>query len=393
MNVAAASTLSSARLPTTSRIVKTALVLVFMLSLIHIGLHVVPIRSEMLWPIAAVAFEIGAWFVLINATGLAVALLSWRILAPVFVIGLLLSAWPFLQIGSIQQDMKHQWHESGFEAADLQVPETAEIFWRSLTAARASRIAPQLLPMDIHLYAQEHASKPRPILIDIHGGSWQFGSPSEDEAFASHMARAGYAVFAITYRRAPKHRFPTQLDDVRSAIEWIAAHAPAYNADPARISVVGRSAGGQLAMLASFTGSTVPVCAVVSFYGPTDMGAMYDNPTPTDPIGVRPKFEALFGGPRESMPEKYREASPIAYVRRDLPPLLEIAAGRDRVVRAEFLQKMHAELRAQGATSLLMVLPWADHSFDIVPFGPGNLLSLAYVQSFLVKAQSARCAR
>ena len=58
----------------------------------------------------------------------------------------------------------------------------------------------------------------RPILIAIHGGSWQHGGPRENADFTSHFANAGWAVFSLEYRLAPQFVHPAQIDDVRRSI-------------------------------------------------------------------------------------------------------------------------------------------------------------------------------
>src|SRR5262249_33273260 len=91
-----------------------------------------------------------------------------------------------------------------------------------------------------------------PVLVQIYGGAWQRGDPSDRANFASLLASAGWVVFAIDYRHAPTFHWPAQLDDVHTALAWIRAHAAVYDADTSRMVLMGRSAGAHLAMLAAF---------------------------------------------------------------------------------------------------------------------------------------------
>lgn len=91
---------------------------------------------------------------------------------------------------------------------------------------------------------------PLPGHIELHGGGWWLGSIDEhvNDAICRYRCNhAGCVVFAVEYRLAPEHPFPAGLDDVYSAVLWIAVHAAELGVDPGRISIGGTSAGGNLA--------------------------------------------------------------------------------------------------------------------------------------------------
>jgi acetyl esterase/lipase len=222
-----------------------------------------------------------------------------------------------------------------------------------------------------------------PIVIDIHGGSWQHGAPQEDEALSRYLAARGYAVFAIDYRRAPLHPHPTQIDDVRQAISWVKSNAGRFHADASRMALVGHSVGGHLAMLAAYAQPDAAIRSVVSLYGPTDLDDLYRHPSSPDPLNVPAKLEALIGLPFATNLQAFRDASPIRFVRPGLPPTLQIQGARDHIVPARLARTMHEELRRAGNRSLLLELPWSEHNFDMVWFGPGNRLARIYIDAFL----------
>src|ERR1700752_996781 len=103
----------------------------------------------------------------------------------------------------------------------------------------------QTLTMD---YYAPKGSGLHPIAIIIHGGGYQRGnSKSGSEAYcADFLAPAGYAVFSINYRLAPKYPYPYMVYDVERSIRYIRYNAKKWNADPNRIALVGGSAGGFL---------------------------------------------------------------------------------------------------------------------------------------------------
>jgi acetyl esterase/lipase len=239
------------------------------------------------------------------------------------------------------------------------------------------------LTLDVYrpVTAAPHAS-----IVQIYGGAWQGGAPGDDPGFATYLAARGYVVFAIDYRHAPRWRWPAQIEDVRGAIGWIRLHAAEYGADVSRMALLGRSAGAHLAMVAAYEPGALPVSAVVSYYGPVDLTDGYRYPPRPDPLGARSLEETLLGGTPDQVPDRYREASPISYVTRRLPPSLLIYGGRDHVVLPRFGAMLDDRLRAAGATSVFLEIPWAEHAFDAIPNGPSAQLALYYTEQFLAWA-------
>ncbi|HYW06430.1 MAG TPA: alpha/beta hydrolase [Longimicrobium sp.] len=225
-----------------------------------------------------------------------------------------------------------------------------------------------------------------PTVIQIYGGAWQRGAPGDNSGFARYLAARGYVVFAIDYRHAPRWRWPAQRDDVRAALAWVRAHAAKYDADASRMALVGRSAGAQLAMVAAYEPEAPPVRGVVSLYGPVDLAEGYRVPPSPDPLGVRGVVVSFIGGTPAQLPAGYREASPISYATRPLPPTLLVYGGRDHIVEPRFGANLHQRLRATGTVSALLVIPWSEHAFDAVPNGLGGQLAAFHVERFLAWA-------
>lgn len=87
----------------------------------------------------------------------------------------------------------------------------------------------------------------RPALVFFHGGGFVGGSPFAVENFCRLVAElAGAVVFNIDYALAPEHKFPQGLHDCYAAVCHVHDHAVDYGIVPAKITVGGDSAGGNL---------------------------------------------------------------------------------------------------------------------------------------------------
>jgi acetyl esterase/lipase len=82
-----------------------------------------------------------------------------------------------------------------------------------------------------------------------HGGGWTVGRYNSPDPIkvATYFAGKGFQAFSVDYRLAPAAKWPAQRNDVTSAAAWIRARAAAFDINPARIFLVGDSAGGQIA--------------------------------------------------------------------------------------------------------------------------------------------------
>ena len=96
----------------------------------------------------------------------------------------------------------------------------------------------------------------RPIVLWLHGGALIMGSrESVHPLLRRELQLRGYLQVSIDYRLAPETRLPEILDDVQDALDWIRVHLPReYPVDPDRIGVIGRSAGGYLALTTGYRG-------------------------------------------------------------------------------------------------------------------------------------------
>jgi acetyl esterase/lipase len=87
-----------------------------------------------------------------------------------------------------------------------------------------------------------------PAVLYLHGGGMISGSVAVyDGPISRYVSSSGVPMLAVDYRLAPEHPHPTPVEDCYSGLRWLVEHAAEVNVDPARIAVMGDSAGGGMA--------------------------------------------------------------------------------------------------------------------------------------------------
>jgi acetyl esterase/lipase len=224
---------------------------------------------------------------------------------------------------------------------------------------------------------------PHPAVVVIYGGGWRSGTRNSMADDDRKLAALGYTVVAVEYRLVPRFRFPTQAHDVEDALSAIARNARAWGIDPKRVALLGRSAGGQLALSAAYRSEAVTIRSVVAYYAPVDLARGYLEPPVPDPADVRRLVRDYLDATPQQAPQRYRLASPLDLVRPGLPPTLLLGGRRDQLVLIRFQRALRDALEAHGDTVVSLEFPWSNHAFDSVPEGLGGQLASSYVDEFL----------
>lgn len=208
------------------------------------------------------------------------------------------------------------------------------------------------------------AAKPAPVMVWIHGGGWRAGDRSNNHEGMRGFASMGYAGVSVEYRLSSEATHPAQLDDICSALRWVAAQARARNLDPQRVALIGGSAGGHLALLTGFHGSIpagMRIRAIVNMAGPTSLSFALSLPSGDAALrgscgmDSRGLIAALLGTEDRSA-KAYGDASPLTWVRPDVPPVMTIQGRDDDIVPPVHAQALHATLRAVGASERLVMV-------------------------------------
>lgn len=216
-----------------------------------------------------------------------------------------------------------------------------------------------------------------PLVVYVQGAAW-----GEQDVFVNlpqlcRIAQAGYVVASVKHRAAKTAKFPAFLQDVKSAIRFLRAHADQLSIRPDAVAIWGDSSGGNAALLAGVTGDdpqfktednaavSDEVNAVIDFYGPTDLSRINDaprNPAFTADKNNIPE-DILFGGCVMEHPEIAQPGNPLNYVTADkkLPPFLIVHGDSDAMVPFNQSVLMAKKLQDCGKTVEFCKVCGADH--------------------------------
>lgn len=168
-----------------------------------------------------------------------------------------------------------------------------------------------------------------PCLVAVHGGGWQRGSRKNYRQLGAYLAEHGIGVFAISYRFAPKNRYPAAVHDVRAAVQFLRSQGAEHGVDPQRLALIGDSAGGHLAALTTLAGDhpdfagqeddaypgvATKVKACVPVYGVYDMQGQWEFDQALAP--AKSASETFLGASPVDEPFLFQRASPLNYVTR-----------------------------------------------------------------------------
>lgn len=192
----------------------------------------------------------------------------------------------------------------------------------------------------------------RMALIHLHGGGFSQGSKDTMGPQLTPITMRGYVSIALAYRLSGEAKWPAQMEDVKNVIRWTRANASSLGIEPNRITVVGYSAGGLLALVAAGTADT-QVAACVAFY-PVSEPSLSDPWTP-GLLGPGADAAAL------------ASASPMTYIKAGYPPTIVYHGLADTTVPPDDSLRLLQELRTAGGPCELHTFAGVAHVFDSNP--------------------------
>jgi len=236
--------------------------------------------------------------------------------------------------------------------------------------------------LDLYLPATD---APAPVIVFFHSGGWVAGTREYAPQSLLRQVARGYAVVSADYRLAPAVQFPVPLQDAKTAIRWVKAHAAEFHFRADKVFVAGSSAGGHLAAMVALTpGLFEPtdlpadlakqnsrVVGAMSEVGPLDLAALNRQ------VGTwGPGLVAQFLGcpapvgdePAPCTAAQMAAASPTTYVTRQAPPMFLGYGSLDGLVPPDVnvypLARRFALLNI-GRKAAVDEVPQQGHNLDV----------------------------
>jgi acetyl esterase/lipase len=204
---------------------------------------------------------------------------------------------------------------------------------------------------DLHcdIYRPPAGTEKHMALVHFHGGGFARGSKEALAAKVMPITARGYVSIAAQYRLSGVAKWPSQIEDAKTHIRWVRAHASSLGIDPKRIAIVGYSAGGHIALFTAGQ-ADLELAACVAFYPQTD---------------VKNVAQALM--PPGSDEAAINDASPIAHIKEGYPPTVIFHGLSDVTIPPENSQHLLQALRAAKVSSELHTFAGVPHEFDTHP--------------------------
>lgn len=212
------------------------------------------------------------------------------------------------------------------------------------------------LMFDVFMPPNHKSTDKRPVIVFFFGGGWVNGTTRQYYQQAKYFSEKGFVAISADYRVATKHKTtPFEcVSDGKSAIRWVREHSDQLGIDTNKVIAAGGSAGGHVAACAAMitgyetegentTISSVPN-AMILFNPVLDTG---EKGYGIEKVGV----------------DRKDEISPVAHVRKGLPPVIIFHGTADKTVPFENAERFTKRMQAAGNICELVPFPGKDHGF------------------------------
>lgn len=227
----------------------------------------------------------------------------------------------------------------------------------------------------LDVYSSSRSTSKCPVLIFIHGGSWNSGKKDTYKFFGKGFAKKGVVTVILNYRLSPKADYRDMADDCAAALKWVTENISNYGGDPTRIFISGHSAGGHLAAL---------VVNDTSFLSSKGIANCIKGGILIDAFGLDMhsylrssdwKGDSTFKITFTQRPEIWKKGSPINHLTSSSVPQLVWVGGKTYSSISEQGQQYSSQLNQLGVYSEYSVIRKKHHIGMILQFiRPSNKL-------------------
>lgn len=232
----------------------------------------------------------------------------------------------------------------------------------------------------------------KPAIVYFPGGGFISADHEKFIDLRMALAKTGFVVAAAQYRTVPD-KYPSLVEDGKAVIRYLREHAGEYGIDPARIGVLGDSAGGYVSQMMGMTNGekafdkgqfldkSSDVQAAVTMYGisnvleigdgfPDDIAKVHQSPAVTEALLVNgTAFGDFPGASIGSDPEKALQASPMGHVEGSKPPFLIMHGSADTLVSPLQSLQLFEALKKKGDKVEYVLVEGAGHG-DLTWYQP-----------------------
>ncbi len=214
-----------------------------------------------------------------------------------------------------------------------------------------------------------------PLLIYLAGGGFRFTDPFSWLPMLTYFCERGYIVATVDYRCSGESKFPAAIQDVKCAIRFLRKNAYEYEIDPAKITLMGDSAGGYLAVMTGCTNGnpkfetaeyqeySSEVQCVCDYFAPINfltLNESCENSMEDHNASRSPESEFL-GAALPTIPEICQAANPLNYISSNTPPTIIFHGTDDRAVGPGQSVELYETLTASGIPTELYLIENAGH--------------------------------
>ena len=200
---------------------------------------------------------------------------------------------------------------------------------------------------------------PVPMVVFIHGGSWESGTKGLYRWMGQGLAAQGFVAVLPNYGLMPETHFPDFVHDAARAVAYARAHAAEWGGDTTRVYLMGHSAGAQIAALLAYD----PSYLAAAGRAPSDLAGFIGLSGPYDFVLDSKLLRRTFG----ASPEQEAASQPVRFVTATAPRTLLVMGRDDRTVRPRNTHRLAARLAAAGATFDTLWVP-GDHGATVGAF-------------------------
>ena len=203
----------------------------------------------------------------------------------------------------------------------------------------------------LDLYRTKNPKKQKPLIVFVHGGSWQHGNKRDYLFIGETFAREGFDVAVINYHLAPEHIFPAFIDDLAQAIHYLVQNQDKLNISTKNIILMGHSAGAFNVMSMVYSAQpqqfkyTDNIKAIVGLAGP------YHFDYVGDPLSEHAFDHKI----------SYQQVMPYYFIEPNHIKHYLLVAEQDQVVERKNALDLDIALRQKGNHSHIAVIPKTGH--------------------------------